>query len=615
MGDFNVRRIEGADDRSRMYQHAIRDIETFEQMLQENLFDSDDIKIGAEQELCIVQNNFDPAISALEILDAIDEEHYTNELALFNLEINLDPELLTESCFARMESELQHLLKLGYQRAQERDEKLVLAGILPTLKFRHLQFEYMTPIQRYKTLSESLSELRGSEFEVCIQGVDDLIMTLGSVLFEACNTSFQLHLQIDPKEFVNKHNWAQMIAGPVLSCCVNSPMLFGNELWAETRISLFKQSLDTRSPYKYLRRKVPRVYFGNRWLKNSPADLWKDDLMRFPLVVTSDGFKDSHQQLINGEIPDLRAIQLHNGTTYTWNRMCYGGTKPKPHLRIECRYLPSGPSVIDEIANFVFWIGLMSAEPPNGPKFWEQLDFKEAKSNFIRAAKSGLNSIHNWFGHYYPSKILINDVLLPMARTGLENKGVHEEDISKYLGIIERRVNKEVTGAQWIVKSHRNLTRSYSSDLANRIITESMCAYQADNIPVSEWKIKKDKKYSFPKANLKIEEFMSTDIFSVNEDDSTDLAKQILTWNNIHHLPVEDSEGDLVGLITDGILERHYAQRSSVLARDIMIQQPVVVHADDPLSTALRIMEENMISGVPVVFDKKLVGILTNRDI
>ena len=267
-------------------------------------------------------------------------------------------------------------------------------------------------------------------------------MSLGSVLFEACNTSFQLHLQIKPDEFVAKHNWSQMIAGPVLSACVNSPLLFGNELWAETRIALFKQSLDTRSSQKYLRKKLPRVYFGNDWLKDSAAELWKGDLMRFPLILTSDNLHDSGAILSEGGIPDLRAIRLHNGTTYTWNRLCYGHTKPKPHLRIECRYLPSGPSGLDEVANFAFWIGLMNATPEGGTEFWRSVDFKNAKNNFIKAARTGLNTVFRWYGKNHTAKELILEQLLPKAKEGLEKVSVSADNISKYLGVIEKRVKR-----------------------------------------------------------------------------------------------------------------------------------------------------------------------------
>ena len=415
MGDFNIRPIRDNRDRAKMYAHAIKDIKAFELMLGQNRFESGPPKIGLEQELCVVDHQHEPAKAALEILDDLQLKEYTNELALFNLEINGDPLDLKGKCFSTAERNLLDLLQAGVAKAHARDLHLLLCGILPTLQYRHLAFSYMTPIQRYQVLSKMLADIRGDQFEIYLQGVDELIMSLESVLFEACNTSFQLHLQIAPKDFVRKYNWSQMIAGPVLAACTNSPLLFGRELWSETRIALFKQSLDTRSSRNHLRKKLPRVYFGRDWLRHSPAELWKNELMRFPLLLTSDDFQDPMEVLGEGQTPNLRAIRLHNGTTYTWNRLCYGPQGARPHLRIECRYLPSGPTVVDEIANFAFWVGLMEGQADKYDNFWQQTDFRIAKDNFIRAARTGLDSVIDWFDGPEPARDLILNKLLPMA--------------------------------------------------------------------------------------------------------------------------------------------------------------------------------------------------------
>lgn len=617
MGDFHVRKIADEHDRRRMYQHALNDIEAFEFMLKEKMFEDGDLWIGAEQELCIVDKHYDPTTSALDLLDEIDDEHYTNELALFNMEINLDPLPLRGTCFSKMESSLINLMQKGYNVAKAHNEHLLMTGILPTLNYHHLHADYMTPIERYETLSQALSAIRGSKFEVYMQGVDDLIMSLGSVLFEACNTSFQLHLQIKPDEFVDQHNWSQMIAGPVLSACVNSPLLFGNELWAETRIALFKQSLDTRSSQKFLRMKLPRVYFGRGWLKESPAELWKNDVMRFPLVVTSDDLSDSKEALRKGEIPDLRGIRLHNGTTYTWNRMCYGFSKKKPHLRIECRYLPAGPTAIDEIANFAFWIGLMKSEPEGGVEFWKNQSFKSAKNNFLRAARYGLNTVFDWYGKNVPAKQLILEQLLPMARQGLEKSGVLPADIDKYLSVIEKRVATETTGSDWTIRNFRSLSKHYGEAIAEKELVSQSLDYQKSNTPLHAWEDVAIKEYSLAEKKPTVEQLMSTDIYSVRESDSVELVKSILNWNKIHHLPVEDLDGDLVGLITDGTVERLEKEGTKLccFAKDIMLTDLVTVQPQDSMEKVKSVFEEFKLSGLPVTYDKKLVGMLTLTDL
>ncbi len=617
MGDFRVRKINDAHDRRAMYQQALHDIEAFEFLLANNRFETGPPKIGAEQELCIVDLQYNPAPSSLQILDKVDDEHYTNELALFNLEINLDPLPLSGACFEGMETALLDLLEKGHRTAATCDTHILMAGILPTLAYRHLQFDYMTPIQRYQTLSNTLSDIRGTEFDIHLEGVDEIIMSLGSVLFEACNTSFQLHLQIAPDDFVDQHNWSQMIAGPVLSACVNSPMLFGNELWAETRIALFKQSLDTRSAQKYMRKKLPRVYFGSDWLQNSAAELWKSDLMRFPLLVTSDDFQDAQAVVESGGIPDLRAIRLHNGTTYTWNRMCYGFSKTNPHLRIECRYLPSGPTAIDEIANFAFWIGVMNSKPPQGPQFWKQADFRTAKNNFVNAARTGLSSVFQWFGENLPAKQLILEKLMPMAHEGLASRGVSSADIEKYLSIFEQRVKAEVTGSDWTVRNFRTLAQRYSGPIAEQELVRQMLMYQKENIPLHQWENISSQAHAIVWQDAAIAQRMSTDIFSVNEEDSIELVESVLKWNNIHHLPVEDHNGDLVGLITDGMIDRigEDDSPSCCFAKDIMITDLVSIQAHDSVEKARQVMGEKQLSGLPVVYNQKLVGIITQRDL
>lgn len=622
MGDFNVRAIRDAVDRKQMYAFAINDIKAFELMLERKQFDQGPPMIGAEQELCIVDGQLEPATSALEILDKIQSPYYTNELALFNLEINLDPLPLTGNCFSKTEANLLTLLQKGQIAAESLGHQLLLCGVLPTLQYRHLQFEYMTPIQRYQVLSKVLANIRGDHFEIYLQGVDELIMSLDSVLFEACNTSFQMHLQIHPDEFVTKYNWAQLIAGPVLATATNSPLLFGHELWAETRIALFKQSLDTRSSRNHLRKKLPRVYFGHDWLHESPTELWKNELMRFPLILTSDNFTDSMKRVANDEVPDLRAIRLHNGTTYTWNRLCYGPSSSQPHLRIECRYLPAGPTPVDEIANFAFWTGLMEGQPADWRNFWKKTDFNVAKDNFIRAARTGLHTIVNWMGTPISVKELVLGTLLPLAGTGLMKLKVDSADIDKYLSIIADRVEKGQTGTDWQIKHFRRVAQNQSKSLSLKALTQDMIGYQKANLPVSEWEIftnesKQTSTIDSANHSTLIEDLMSIDIFSVHEEDSIELARQIMEWKNIHHLPVENFKGELVGILTDGLLARLTAQMDEhrELVGDVMIREVITADAKDHLMQTKAIMQAHQLSCLPITYQHKLVGILTLNDL
>ncbi|MBX2877375.1 MAG: CBS domain-containing protein, partial [Saprospiraceae bacterium] len=384
-------------------------------------------------------------------------------------------------------------------------------------------------------------------------------------------------------------------------------------------IALFKQSLDTRSSRNHLRKKQARVYFGHDWLRHSPAELWKNELMRFPLLLTSDDFQDATQVMGSGETPNLRAIRLHNGTTYTWNRLCYGPQGDKPHLRIECRYLPAGPTVADEIANFAFWVGLMEGQPDEYHDFWKKTDFRLAKDNFIRAARTGLASVIDWFEGAEPAQRLILDKLVPIARSGLEKAGVDSKDIDYYLGLIDQRIRKQQTGSNWQIQTFRKLTGKSNKSLALKVMSQQMIEYQLNNTPVSEWdnlSKQKPKPIRLQSSSL-VEDIMSTDIFMVHEEASLQFVDQMMRWKNIHHVPVEDKGGNLIGMITDGLISRMEpgSLKQEILAKDIMITEVITADAKDSLEKAGMVLQEHQLSCLPIVYHGKIVGILTEKDI
>ena len=268
MGSQSVKAIKSSKDRKKFVRHLLNDIEAFEFMIDNDLFEKGIQRVGAEQELCIVDKDFRPSTKALEILEKINDKHYTTELALFNLEINLDPHELKSTCFSDIEKDLTKLLNKGYKVADETENsKIILTGILPTLRKKDLIFKNITPHKRYKTLNNVLKKMKGDDFKLHLQGVDELILKHKSILFEACNTSFQVHLQISTEEAVDKYNWSQAIAGPILSIMSNSPILLGKELWSETRIALFQQSIDLRNSSHLLREQKFLIILENKNLE------------------------------------------------------------------------------------------------------------------------------------------------------------------------------------------------------------------------------------------------------------------------------------------------------------------------------------------------------------
>src|SRR6478609_7847406 len=341
-----------ATDRRTAIRWMLRDLQALQAMLQAEMFETDVRRIGAEQEMFLVDASWQPAPGALAMLAALTGQPYTTEVGAFNLELNLDPQVFSGDCFARMHTQLDRLLALGHAAAETAGLHIVLTGTLPTIRKRDLSLDNMVPNPRYLALNDALRGLRGEDFyELHIKGADELRVRQDSVMAEACNASFQVHLQVTPDEFANAYNIAQAITGPTLASATNSPLLFGKRLWAETRIALFEQSVDTRRPGQHMRERSGRVTFGDGWVGSSVVDLYREDITRFRPVLSPDDNVDPMAELEAGRVPRLDALRLHTGTVWRWNRACFGisetPTGEVPHLRIENRVLPSGPSTAD----------------------------------------------------------------------------------------------------------------------------------------------------------------------------------------------------------------------------------------------------------------------------
>ncbi|MAD98587.1 MAG: CBS domain-containing protein [Flavobacteriaceae bacterium] len=615
MGSLSVKAIKTAQERIDFERNLINDIHAFEYMLNHNLFEDNIKRVGAEQEICIVDDKYRPSLNALNILEKINDPHYTSELALFNLEINLDPFELKENCFSLIEQQLQTLLKKGRDVAGENyNDRFILTGILPTLQKKDLVFDNITPYQRYRTLNDVIKNIRGDEFKLHIRGLDELIVSHESILFEACNTSFQVHLQVSPQEAIDKFNWAQAISGPVLSVMTNSPMLFGKELWSETRIALFRQSIDQRNNTHILREQKPRVSFGQNWIKNSILEIFTDDIARYAPILSTDFEENSFENVKNGIMPKLRALNLHNGTLYKWNRLCYGVHQNVAHLRIENRYIPSGPSVKDEIANSLFWVGLMEGMPDKYKNIWKVASFNDARVNFLNAARTGIDTYFNWFGKGISARKLVKTKLLPMAKEGLLKNNIDKAEIDYYLDIIYKRIENNATGSKWLKISKDLLRKECSVHETNLILTKQIIDNQEEGKPVAEWKPVADCKNELVEKYNKLYKVMSTELFVVNENDLVSLAAKIMEWKSINHLPVVDDQNSLVGIILkDQLTDSHL--NSDTIAKEIMNMDFIAASPETLLEEAIEKLKKNKTSCLPVIDNNILVGIFTNNDL
>ncbi|WP_018127288.1 CBS domain-containing protein [Balneola vulgaris] len=620
MGEERVTLAKSNDEVQAFMKHVLKDVRALRKMLEDDWFETDIIRIGAEQELCLIDRSGKAMTNAMEVMEALGEGNYTNELAKFNLEVNLEPLEFTGNCLSQLEENLQREVEYVRKTVQKLGGDILLTGILPSIRKSDVAIENLTPLPRYKALCDAIDNMRGKEFELRIQGMDELLMKFDTPLLEGCNTGYQTHLQIKPEEFVTKYNVAQAITAPVLASAVNSPLLLGKRLWAETRIALFHQSVDTRSVGDHLRESTPRVTFGTDWLRGSILDIYKEDISRYRVLLSSNVREEVEELMKQGVPPELMALKVHNGTVYRWNRPCYGVGNGKPHLRIENRVLPSGPTVVDEVANTAFWLGLMNGFEDAYPDITEVLDFDNARMNFFAASKMGLDTKFVWVNDQkITARDLIKEELLPIAKDGLKKAGINESDIDTYLSVIDDRVESAQTGAYWVVKSFGKLIKEHNKEHTLATITASMVKNQQKGEPVHKWGLAKveDLDYWLP-SKLLVEEFMTTDLFTARKDDLIEFAANLLDWRRIRYIPIEDDQKHLVGLVSMRMVLREYSKALhedgdyvSHAIEDIMIDNPITIHPEASIMEAMAIMQEQKIGCLPVVKNSRLVGIIT----
>ncbi|WP_242119991.1 CBS domain-containing protein [Aestuariivivens sediminicola] len=616
MGHLDVSKLSKTKDRANYIHHLVNDIRALEIMLERGMIEEEPIRIGAEQEFCLVNQQYSPCSKSLDVLKDIDDSHFTTEIGNFNLEANLDPVVLNDRCFSSLHQQLKTLMKKADEAAHQHDSMIVLAGILPSLSLKNVSLDTMTPMPRYEVLNEAIKTTRREDFNIHIKGVDELNLLHDSVMLEGCNTSFQMHLQVDPNNFIDTYNWAQAIAGPILSACTNSPILFGQELWRETRIALFTQSIDTRTNSYVLNENQSRVSFGINWQTGSITDIFKDNISRFRSFLTTSYIKDSVDMIENGEIPRLRALDLHNGTIYPWNRVCYGISNGKPHLRIENRYIPSGPTMVDEIANMVFWVGVMMGKPKQYDNIHNIWEFRDVKNNFFNAARYGMAAQFYWNGKYVSSYDLILNELLPMAYKGLYRFGVSPQDAEYYLKIIKDRV-KSHSGSEWGIRSYRNLLKTYKRYEAMQILTAQIYNKQQKGYPVSTWQILKPNTATIVNSDRTVKHIMNTDVYSVDKKDSIELVLHIMRWKDIHHMPVTNNDKKLEGVLSWKDVERYLNKKDkeTTSVNKLMKRDIVTIEEDCLIEDAKRMMSDKNISFLPVLRHGKLIGLLTSSDL
>ena len=492
MGD-EVRQTEFSRAHRQEYRRKVAlSLDVFETMLHQSSFDFDRPLTGMEIECNLVDDQYQPAMSNSDVLASIADPAFQTELGAYNIEFNVPPRPLPGDAALDLEREVRASLNAAEEKANTDGAHIVMIGILPTLMPEHLSGHWMSESTRYQALNDSIFTARGEDVVIDISGPERLSVQAATIAPESACTSVQLHQQVSPADFAHNWNAAQVLAGPQLSLGANSPYFFGHELWAETRIELFAQATDTRPDELRTQGVRPRVWFGERWI-TSIFDLFEENVRYFPSLLPELSDEDPVAELAAGRTPTLPELRLHNGTIYRWNRPVYDVVTvdgvARPHLRVENRVLPAGPTVVDTIANSAFYYGALRTMADDDRPVWTKLSFAAAEKNFRAAAQHGMDAQLYWpgLGHVTPDELVLR-VLLPMAHEGLRRRGVATEVRERFLGVIEGRAKTGRNGAVWQVETvHALQERGLTRPQALAEMLRLYCQRMHSNEPVHTW--------------------------------------------------------------------------------------------------------------------------------
>jgi hypothetical protein len=428
---------------------------------------------GFELEAWIVDQQGLAAADNVEFLERMNSPLVVPELALFNIELNGSPSTLSGRVFTRLHDELAATWQRCLSVAHELDRELVTIGTLPSATPELFVEANMSTMLRYKSLNDRVMALRdGRQLLVEIEGDPPLALTHHDVMLEAAATSFQIHLQCKGHMAVRDFNASLLSAAPLVAVGANSPFLFGHELWDESRIPLFEQSVDVGE------RNDPRVTFGRGYVQASLFEIFEENqrqLILIPMVQNTPANQFSH-------------VRFQNGTLWRWVRPLIGfDFDGQVHLRIEQRVPSAGPTIKDCIANAAFYFGIvrglgLSSDPPE-----QAIPFRAARDNFYNGARYGLGARVNWQQGRSIEEVsvrqLIDETLLPLAQRGLQSVDIPDQEISEYLDIIGARNDNSQNGAAW----QRRWRRINGATLQE--LVQQYLKLQNTNQPVHTWSL------------------------------------------------------------------------------------------------------------------------------
>ncbi len=470
-------------------QKLFEQLEELKAIIAQPSFGKAPLKIGAELEMYLVDKNGDAMLNNQILLEKLNDKQFQPELNQYNLELNLSAVEQQGEPFSELLAELTHKTAALEKTAQSLQTLVIPIGILPTLKKSHLNTQCMTNIPRYSCLADHIYQQRGENFQVNINGDESLSVDFSDICAEGANTSFQVHLMTKPEQLVNTFNAAQLTSPLVTAIAGNSAIFLGNALWDETRIALFKQSLDVRLRDQSQWQQPTRVNFGFGWLRKSIWELFAESVALYPPLIPYINKEKSNQEVTNSKA--LPELCFHLGTIWPWHRPVYS-SEENGHIRLEFRAIPAGPTNVDMLANAAFAIGLATGLQNDIEELISYIPFRFAEYNFYRAAQHGLNAKILWptKNGYQPQEVDIKQVIskmLPIAHQGLISLNISNKEASYYLTIIEQRLAKQFTGAAWQKRTLKQMETTMTKEQACQQLVQHYIKHCQSGEPVATW--------------------------------------------------------------------------------------------------------------------------------
>lgn len=470
MGD-EISKSDFSDEDFAAFERRLREeTDLLETWFQEKRFYAGAHEGGSELEAWLIDSAGRPAPKNTEFIASLNDPLVVPELSRFNIEFNTNPEVLRGDALDKMESALAKAWSGASAHAEAQGLDLVMIGILPTVREQDLTIDAMSGLERFKALNDQIFRMRdGKAIHLEIEGREKLSASHYDLMLEAAATSFQIHLKVNQDKAARYYNASKLVSAPLIAISANSPFLFGRDLWAETRIPLFEQAISV-DEWDY----AERVTFGIRFIDRCLSEVFVANRQRYEALLPA---------LMDTPLEKMAHLKLHNGTIWRWNRALLGNEPDgQPHLRIEQRVVPSGPTLHDSMANAAFYYGLVEMLANADEPLEAEMPFRHARNNFYDCAKEGLEAKVIWRNH---ARVGVRDLILeelaPMAREGLTRLDIAPDSIDRFISTIEARARTGNTGAAW----QRAYASTHGRDMAE--LTLAYLERQKSGEPVHEW--------------------------------------------------------------------------------------------------------------------------------